>query len=195
VDIADPTKLRIWAYVGQNEAVFIHAGDPVTITQGDRAHVDAAVTRTAGALDPRTRTMLCEIEIDNGGDDARPLLMPGAFSQVTFHLHSPPAPWVPSEALVLREGKELVGVVANDHVHLVTVTTGVTDGRSLQVTTGLDGGETVALNLPAEVSEGDPVQASERPNGGDAKESPPSTSDPEPSPKPNEESKNVSKGQ
>jgi RND family efflux transporter MFP subunit len=178
VDIADPTKLRIWAYVGQDEALFIHAGDAVTISQGDRAHVDASVTRTAGALDPRTRTMLCEIEIDNG----KGLLMPGAFSQVTFHLHAPSSPWVPSEALILRQGKELVAVVANNHVRLVTVGTGVTDGRNLQIVTGLDGSEMVALNLPAEVGDGDAVQASERPNAGEEKAPPPSASDPAPSP-------------
>jgi RND family efflux transporter MFP subunit len=159
VDIADSTRLRIWAYVGQDEALFIHEGDPVTTAQGTRARVDAKVSRTSGALDPRTRTMLCEIVIDN----AKGELLPGAFSEVTFHIHSPASPWVPAEAIVLREGKELVAIVKDDHIHLAPVTTGVTDGKRTQIVSGLEGGEMVALNFPAEIGEGAAVQAKERP--------------------------------
>ncbi len=159
VDVADPSRLRIDAYVGQDEALYIHAGDPVSISQdAGVSKVDATVTRTSGALDPRTRTMLCEVELDN----AKGLLLPGAFSQITFHIRSEPHPRVPAEALLLRQGHEMLALVRDGRVHLANVQTGVTDGRTMQVVKGLRVGDMVALNVPAEVEDGDAVQATEK---------------------------------
>jgi RND family efflux transporter MFP subunit len=160
VDVADPTRLRIDAYPGQDSANLIHAGTAVTIWQDDPSHrVEATVTRVAGALDPRTRTMLCEIELDN----AKSGFIPGTFTHVTFHVDAPALPIIPAEALLLRSGDEVVAVVRDGHVHMTKVTSGVTDGRTMQIVSGLHAGEMVALNLPAEVSDGAAIQTKEKP--------------------------------
>jgi hypothetical protein len=102
--------------------------------------------------------MLAEIELDN----ARGLLLPGAFSEVTFHIHSPPLPKIPAEALVLRKGEEYVALVENGRIRIASVKTGITDGKSIQVVSGLREGERVALNPPAELENGSAVRATER---------------------------------
>ncbi len=83
VDIADLHRLRILVFVQQDAAPFIHAGDSVRIAVDQQPDLvlDAPVSRCAAALDPRSRTMLCEIWIDN---DHR--LYPGTFVHVTLHL-------------------------------------------------------------------------------------------------------------
>jgi RND family efflux transporter MFP subunit len=164
VDIADLHRLRILVFVQQDAAPFIHAGDSVRIAVDQQPDLvlDAPVSRCASALDPRSRTMLCEIWIDN---DHR--LYPGTFVHVTLHLRTPRLPVVPSAALLLHADKPAVAVVRDGRVRFVTVRPGVDDGKTAQIIEGLRGGEWVALALPAEVAEGAAIQTVERKTGSD----------------------------
>src|SRR5262249_48091890 len=144
-------------FPGQDVASDVRPGDPATIWQ-DQApdhKVDASITRVAGALDPRTRTLLCEIELDNRGVG----FIPGSFSHVRLRIRAPPFPIVPAEALVVRRGDSLVAVVEGERVHFRKITPGVSNGKTMQVTTGLRGGELVALDLPADIGDGAQVQS------------------------------------
>ena len=93
VDLTDARKLRVTVYVGQDVASFLREGDSVSIVDPQRPTrtVQAQVSRLSAALDPRSRTMLCEIWVDNHALD----LNPGIFVHVTLHLRVPPAPTVP----------------------------------------------------------------------------------------------------
>jgi hypothetical protein len=121
--------------------------------------IHAQVSKLASALDERSRTMQVEVWVDN----RRPVLVPGAYAHVTLHVQAPPLPTIPGEALVERNGQDLVGVVSDHHLHLVPVTLGLNDGRTVQVRTGLHGGETLALNVPPELGEGAAVDPVPRP--------------------------------
>jgi membrane fusion protein (multidrug efflux system) len=166
VDVTDPSVLRVTVYVGQESAAFVAPGTDVTLWQDlhPDKKVHATVTRTAGALDPRTRTMLSEIQLDNHGIG----FITGTFTHAVFKLDTPPRPVIPAEALVIRSGNPFVPVVQNGHIHMAPVQVGVSDGRTVQITSGLQGTEVVALNLPAELDEGAAVQAQERPGGAGA---------------------------
>jgi RND family efflux transporter MFP subunit len=156
-ELADPSRLRIWVYVAQDVAQFARVGDAVEITQDERPGqvVRAQVSRLADALDPRTRTMLAEIWLDN-----RELRMsPGVFVHVTLHVQVPPVPTAPSNAVLARGDKTLVAVVEEGNkLHLQPVVTGLDDGRSVQVREGVQPGQTVALDVPSELGEGAPIQ-------------------------------------
>jgi membrane fusion protein, multidrug efflux system len=165
LEVATVDRLRVFSYVGQEVAPFVHPGDVVTLWQDELPgkRIPASVTHVAGALDPRTRTMQCEIVLDN-----RPWgVLPGTFVRVTFQLHLPPSPVVPNEAIVIRDGQThvaLVDVAPDDgarsaKVRLVPVDLGPNDGRTTRVTRGLSGGETVGLSVPVDVGEGSAVQA------------------------------------
>ena len=160
VDVADPTTLRIDVYAGQDVASFVRDGDAVTIWQDIRPEqrIAATVTRRAGALDPRSRTMLIEVQMDNRTYG----LVPGTFANVTLHIHAPPMPSVPAEALVSRGGKNMVARVEGSHVHFVEVEVGKSDGQTMQIERGIAEGDVVALNVPTEVNEGSAVQPSEK---------------------------------
>ena len=92
-------------------------------------------------------------------DNANGGVVAGVFVHATLHVRIPPLPVVPSNAILSRGDETLVAVVQNqDKLHLVPVTTGLDDGKTVQVRQGLRGGETVALDVPSELSEGARIQ-------------------------------------
>jgi RND family efflux transporter MFP subunit len=156
VDVATLDRLRVFVYVGQDAAPFVHPGDPVTIWQDELPdrRIPTSVTRTASSLDPRTRTMTTEMEIDN-----RPWgVLPGSFVHAELHLKVTPGPIIPNDALLVREGQSQVAVVDGDEVHFVRVGLGSSDGKTTRVTSGLQGGESIGINVPMEVTDGAHVQ-------------------------------------
>ncbi len=161
VDLADVDTLRVQVYVGQSDASRLALGDPVTLTSdSDPSHpIQAAVSRMSMGLDPRTRTMLCEADVDN----RPPRLFPGQFVKATLKLRGARTPLVPGEALTWRGDKLFVALVQDGQVRLQQVLTGDDSGRVVQVLSGLQGGETVILNPSPELSNGDRVQVAEKP--------------------------------
>ena len=156
VDVADPDRLRVRVDVGQDVAAFLKIGDPVTLWQDERPElkIEAQITRMTSALDPRTRTMLAEIWLDN----AKYGLYPGTFVHATLHLKVPPLPTVSADALFVRGDKTYVAVIKEGLAHFRHVEPGLNDGKTAQIRTGLNGDETVALNFPSELEDGARVQ-------------------------------------
>ncbi len=161
VDLADVDRLRVQVYVGQSDASRLQIGDRVTLTtDSDPSHpIEATVSRMSMGLDPKTRTMLCEMDVDN----RPPRLFPGQFVKATLLLRGARSPLVPGEALVWRGDKLFVAVVEDAKVRLQQVQTGDDSGRTVQILTGLQGGETVILNPSPELSNGEPVQVADKP--------------------------------
>jgi membrane fusion protein, multidrug efflux system len=157
-DIADLRRLRITLFLQQDAAAFVQVGDLVDITVDERPDlkIRAPISRIAKALDPRSRTMLCEIWTENAHH-----LYPGTFVHVTLHLEGPPLPEVPSAALLIHEAKPTLAAIRDSRVHFLTVRSGLDDGKTVQILEGVEPGERVALNLPAEVSEGSVVRVVE----------------------------------
>ncbi len=156
VDLADVDVLRVQVYVGQGDAARLQDGDSVSVvSDSDPSHpIEAKVSRKAMGLDPRTRTMLVEADLDN-----RPArLFPGQYVKATLRLRGARTPLVPGEALTWRGDKLFVAVVQDGHVHLQQVQAGDDSGRVVQILSGLQGGEVVILNPSPELSDGDRVQ-------------------------------------
>jgi RND family efflux transporter MFP subunit len=163
VDVVRIDTLRVFVYVGQDVAPFVRAGDAVTLRQDElpSRRIPSTVSFVAGALDPRTRTMQVEIDLDN-----RPWhLQPGTFVHVELRVtQDAPSPFVPDEALVIRDGKTMVARIDGGRAHFVPVELGYNDGRKVRVLSGLTGGEMIAVDVPVEVQEGDVVQPEPRPS-------------------------------
>lgn len=156
VDVATVDRLRVFIYLGQEDATFVKLGDPVDVWQDEKPSevVAASIARTASALDPRTRTMQTEIDLDNRGR----MFLPGVFVRVRLHVKVPPSPVVPNEAIVVREGESYVAIVENGKARMAKVDLGPTDGKSVRVLKGLNGGERVAINVPVLLEDGDAVE-------------------------------------
>lgn len=156
VTVAQTRRLRVDAFVDERAAAAVKAGLPAVISPDGRPEVrlEAQVSRTAGALDPKTRTLLTEIDLDNRAGQ----LLPGGLATVTLKLKVPPRLEIPAEALILRDGQPSVAVISGGRVHFQPVVLGDPDQQRYPVVSGLKAGDRVALNLGAGAQEGDPVQ-------------------------------------
>jgi RND family efflux transporter MFP subunit len=155
LEIAQVDRLRLALQLGQDDASRVRTGDAVRLQLApDQPAFQARISRIAQSLDPRTRTMLCEIDL------AQPPrgLYPGAFVETTLALHGDPRPLVPTEALVGQSGQLFVALIEDSKVHFQHVKLGVDDGARVEVLDGLRGGELVALNLAPDVTDGSPVR-------------------------------------
>lgn len=155
VEIGQIDRLRVELQLGQEDAARVHVGDGVKVQiEADAPWLAARISRCSQALDPRSRTMLCEIDLAH----PPPGLYPGAFVDVTLALHGSPRPLVPTEALVGKAGQMFVPKVEQGHVVFQKVRLGIDDGANVEVLEGLRGGEQVALNLATDVPDGSPVR-------------------------------------
>ena len=155
--ISDTSKLRVGAYLEQRDAPFVHVGDAVDITDASDAErtVRAQISRTAGALDPKTRTLYIEIDVDNSQN----FLIPGAFAYVQLHLQVKSYPQIPVSALIVRGDQNYVAAVGDDGVvKLRAIRIASTDGDNVAVNDGVQPGDHLAINLPPEITDGSRVQ-------------------------------------
>jgi RND family efflux transporter MFP subunit len=164
VSVATPERLRVYIYVPQRDAAYVRVGDPVKVMMPERGdlQIDGRVARRTDELDPRTRMMLVEIDVDN--KDGR--IVAGSFATVMLTVATPPEVMVPVEALVVRAGKPNVFVLDGETVHLRQVAVSDNDGSVVRLARGLRDGELVALNLGDDVADGARVQPMSPPSGG-----------------------------
>jgi RND family efflux transporter MFP subunit len=116
------------------------------------------LVRTADAIDPVTRTLLVEVDVDNRAGE----LMPGSLAQVHFKASAvQPTFVVPSAALIFRrQGMQLGTVVHGSNgpvAHLVNVAIGEDDGATVQIVSGIEAGDRVIQDPPDSLIEGERV--------------------------------------
>ncbi|MGZ3450856.1 MAG: efflux RND transporter periplasmic adaptor subunit [Polyangiales bacterium] len=157
VSLSTLDRLRIQAFIDQHDAAVVKVGDPVTITMDEKPGVtlNATVTRLAGELAPKTKTMLVEIEWNNEHQE----IVTGAFVTLSIKASIPSLPEVPIDALVLQRDVASVAVVdAENHVHFRKVKIADNDGSFARIVEGVKIGEVVALYLGESLVEGATVQ-------------------------------------
>jgi RND family efflux transporter MFP subunit len=157
VSVASPERLRIYVYLDQSAAAYVHVGDSAEVKAPERPGFarKATVTRASGQLDVKTRTMLTEVDVDNK-DGA---ILPGSFVTVALEYKVPALVQMPVEALVVRGDKTLAAVVDDaGKVHYRPIAVADDDGTTVRLLSGLKVGERVALNLGNGVDDGAPVQ-------------------------------------
>ncbi|MFC1839698.1 efflux RND transporter periplasmic adaptor subunit [Thermodesulfobacteriota bacterium] len=98
------------------------------------------VTRLAPVIDPVTRALRAEVEVDNS--DGR--LRPGMFVEVIIVMETrKDVPVVPRESVINRGGKSSVFVLKGQRVALKNVTPGLGDDDFIEIREGLSVGERV----------------------------------------------------
>jgi RND family efflux transporter MFP subunit len=110
---------------------------------------EGTLVRTADAIDPVSRTLLVEVDVDNRSGT----LMPGSLAQVHFKTPSAGQAYiVPASALIFRrEGMQLSIVTssgAGTVAHLIPVTIGEDDGATVQIVSGLNPNDKVIQDPP-----------------------------------------------
>ncbi len=153
VTVSDASKLRVSVYAEQVDARFVHPGIETEIidTANPSQRIKAKVSRVAGELDPRTRTLLTEVDFDN----REGTFLPGSFVNVSLLIPQTSNIEVPAQALVVRDRKNYVAVLeADSHIKLTPIEIAGTDGASVKIASGIGEGVRVALSLPNTVPDG-----------------------------------------
>jgi len=154
VTISQPERLRVYVYVDQRDAAAVKVKGVANVTNGDFVQT-GTVTRLASELDPKTRMMLVEIDLDNREGK----IVPGSFVTVSLTLPTgKPHLEIPVEALLIKEKKPTVAVVKDGRVAYRPVVLAGNDGARVQILSGLQEGEEVALNLGDSAADGDRIQ-------------------------------------
>jgi RND family efflux transporter MFP subunit len=160
--------LRVYANLPQIYSANVKRGSKIDLTFAEHAGkiYQGTLVRTADAIDPVSRTLLVEIDVDNRAGE----LLPGALAQVHFKTPSAgPTVIVPAAALIFRKEGMHVGTVVNGNIaHLVPIVIGEDDGATVQVVSGLNAGDKVIQDPPDSLIEGEKVFVVSPVKSGDA---------------------------
>src|SRR5438552_15908091 len=150
--------LRVYVYAPQENAPSIHEGlaAKIVLQEYPGQEFDGKVTRTAGALDPQSRTMQVEVQVPN---DERKLYA-GMYGQVKFLLADENAPIVvPANTFLFRtEGPQVATIVNESRIHWQNIRVGRDFGDRLEVLAGLEASAKVVMNPTDDLREGIQVQ-------------------------------------
>jgi RND family efflux transporter MFP subunit len=159
--LAQTDPLRVYVRVPQS---LIYA-----ITVGQRADLSfqelpgraftATVTRTAGAVDPASRTLQVELQVPNPKGE----ILAGSYAQVRFNEATAPGVLTLSDnALVFRaQGMQVAVVGSNNVVAMRSIKLGRDFGNIVQVLSGITAADRVIINPPDSIADGMIVQVSQ----------------------------------
>jgi RND family efflux transporter MFP subunit len=152
--------LRVYTNLPQIYSQSVKRGDKIDLTFAEYAGrtFQGTLVRTADAIDPASRTLLVEIDVDNRSGQ----LLPGALAQVHFKTPRLAQTFVvPVSALIFRREGLRISTVVNGSdgpvAHIVPVVIGEDDGATAQIVTGLEAGDRVIQNPPDSIIEGEKV--------------------------------------
>jgi RND family efflux transporter MFP subunit len=149
VRLASLAGRRVEAAPGEEQAAGLHVGDPLEVEIGG-APVTARIAEIVGAVDPSTRRRTVRLDLPAGCEPAV-----GSFARLLLPGPSQPRLLVPERAVVAHGGLEIAWAVAADgRVSLRYVRTGERTGGSVEVRSGLEAGERVVVDPPADLEAG-----------------------------------------
>jgi RND family efflux transporter MFP subunit len=138
-------RLRVFVPVPEVYQTVVHSVRQVNLSSDayPNEHFTGTIARTSDAIDPLSRTLRIEVDINN----LKALLLPGAY--VFVHLPLPAdsrSLTIPSNALLFRQEGLRVGVARNGHVQLVPISIGRDYGDTVEVISGLTLADQVVLD-------------------------------------------------
>jgi RND family efflux transporter MFP subunit len=157
-DISAIGTLRVYVNVPQVYSPDAKNGVKATLTlpQYPGRKFEGKLVRSSNAVDPGTRTLLAEVDVDNHAGE----LLPGSYTEVHLHTSNPaPALVVPVSALILEtDGLRVATVDANNIAHLQHVISGRDLGSTVEILSGLKPGQPVIANPPDSLTDGEKVR-------------------------------------
>ncbi|MGD0814723.1 MAG: efflux RND transporter periplasmic adaptor subunit [Verrucomicrobiota bacterium] len=151
--------LRVYVSLPQAYSQMVKSNDTATLTFSELPGqtFTGIVDRTAGAIDPVSRTLLTEILVSN--HDA--ILFPGAHTMARINLATGVNPVVvPVNTLLFRNDQGMqAGVVdSNGIVHLIDLTVGRDYGTTVEIVHGLSETDNVIINPSDSLEAGSKVR-------------------------------------
>jgi RND family efflux transporter MFP subunit len=158
-------KIRVFVAVPETYSTSIRTDSVATLTLDEYPgqRFEGTVARNSNQIDPASRTLNVEVDIDN----SKGLLLPGAYVFVHFkvpdHVSSLT---VPANTLLFRAQGLQVAVVRDGKVHLQRVKIGNDMGATVEISSGLEATDQVIVDPSDSISEGQPVRIVEGKTGG-----------------------------
>ena len=142
--LAKMDTLRIYINVPQSHIRMIKPDAPVSVVLKEFPQPFAGkVLRTAGALDPQSKTLLTEVQVPNANGE----LVAGMYAQVKFALNqTEPYILLPSNTLIIRQEGPQVAMVEKNTVQLRKVKLGRDLGTQVEVLSGVNENEMIITN-------------------------------------------------
>ena len=142
--LAKMDTLRIYINVPQSHMRLIKPDAPVNVVLKEFPLPFAGkVLRTAGALDPQSKTLLTEVQVPNANGE----LVAGMYAQVKFALNqTEPHILLPSNTLIIRQDGPQVAMVEKNVVQLRKVKLGRDLGTQVEVLSGVNENEMIVTN-------------------------------------------------
>jgi RND family efflux transporter MFP subunit len=156
--VAQIKPLRVFLNVPESMADEVAIGDgaDLKLDEFPERTFPGKVVRTAGAIDPTSRTLLTEVDVPNENSQ----LFPGAYVQV--HLSAGArrqSLMIPANTLIFRSEGTMVGVVgAENKVEVKKIKIGKDLGTHLEVTQGLSPEDQVIVNPSTSLASGQKVR-------------------------------------
>jgi RND family efflux transporter MFP subunit len=150
-------KLRLFVPVPEVNTSAVHVGDQVEVTSDafPGQKFIGTIVRSSDTIDPATRTLNTEVDLDNPGHK----LLPGQYAFVHLPLVAASGSMtLPSNTVLFRAEGLRVGIVKGDRVHLQPVQIGHDYGSTVEIIAGLDPSDAVVLNPPDSLAEGEQVK-------------------------------------
>lgn len=156
--VAQVKPLRVYVNVPENMAqdVAVGATAELTFNEFPGKEFSGKVVRTAGAIDPNSRTLLTEVDVPNESAE----LYPGAYTQVRLVTQgNNRSVLVPANTLLFRSEGAAVGVVdQNNVVELKKIKIGRDLGNQLEVTQGVTIDDRIIVNPSDSLTAGQKVK-------------------------------------
>ncbi len=147
-------RLELDAQVPEAELALVRPGMPATIISDQAGQASGTVRIVTPQVDPQTRLGVARVALAGGT-----ALKPGMFARAEIDAGSQPSLTVPAAAVVFRENRAGVYVLANDStVSFAPITeAGRAEGR-VAVSAGLQAGQRVVVEGAGFLGEGDQVR-------------------------------------
>ncbi|MFC5862447.1 efflux RND transporter periplasmic adaptor subunit [Acidicapsa dinghuensis] len=148
--------LRVYTNLPGVFSASVKRGETINLTFAEHPGqvFQGKLVRTADAIDPASRTLLVEVDVDNRKGN----LLAGTLAEVHFKVNPVGNVFVlPVSVLIFRNEGLRVGTVTGDTAHLAPVTIGQDDGRTVQIITGLTAQDQVIQNPPDSLIDGEKV--------------------------------------
>src|ERR1700730_12782925 len=159
--IAAVNRLRVYVNVPQVYSPHIKSGlrAELTLAEFPGRHFDGIIVRDAGAIDTATRTLLTEIDVNNPSGE----LKPGGYVEVHFNLPSAVTTFsLPVNTIIFKSaGMQVATVKDGKTINLVSITPGRDFGTEMEILAGLKGDESVVINPPDSLTNGEPVRVAQ----------------------------------
>jgi RND family efflux transporter MFP subunit len=152
--LAQTDPLRVYVRVPQTFTHSVATNQKAVLTFQDLPgrEFEATVTRTAGAVDPASRTLLVELQVPN----PRSEILAGTYAQVRFNENAAPNVLTLSDnTLIFRaQGMQVAVVGPDDKVELHSIMLGRDFGNTVEVLTGLSANDRIIMNPPDGIADG-----------------------------------------